>query len=165
MSDKVLKTKQPVELTPEKIAKDKKNEAILDSALPTAFEEQKDSRFFDFDKSLREYKQLQMPLKIKLCNKYFELPRTMPASYFVTLIALSEKNGTKDIMSWKTADLMDIARSVLPKDAYALVMENQVTLDFVIGVLLPKIIHMWQPEVEKEVKNDQEETMKTDGQI
>ena len=163
MSDEVLKTKQPVELTPDKVAKNIKNEALLDSALPTAMEEQKDARFFDFDKSLREYKQLQMPFKIKLCNQYFELPRTMPASYFVTLIALSEKNGTKDIMSWKTADLMDIMRAILPKDAYTLVLEKQVTLNFVRQILLPKIIHMWQPEVEKEVKNEPEETMKKDG--
>ena len=98
----VLNGKQRVNLTPEQEARNKKNEALLDQALPIVLEEQKNSRFIDFDKAYREYKQNQVPFKIKLGNKYFEIPRSVPASYFLWMATKAEKNDKNDMTKWSS---------------------------------------------------------------
>ena len=156
-----LKVK-PKELTPEKAAKNARNEALLDQYLPVVMEEQKNTRFLDLDRAFSEYKRSHAPVKIKLCKEYFELPRSMPASYFVWLVSISEKNGKRDVTKWSPSEIQALAEAVLPKKAVQLIMEQKVPLEFLASNILPMVIKMWQPEVEEEKNGEQE--AKKDGQ-
>lgn len=158
----VLNGKQRVNLTPEQEARNKKNEALLDQALPIVLEEQKNSRFIDFDKAYREYKQNQVPFKIKLGNKYFEIPRSVPASYFLWMATKAEKNDKNDMTKWSSTDIADAMTAFLPKAAVDYIFNEKIPVEFVVSTIIPQIMDLWQPEA-KEIKNDPKEAMTKDG--
>lgn len=165
---KVLK-EEKVALTPEqREALNKKNEALLEAALPIAMEEQREVRFIDFDKAHSEYKKKQVPFKIKLCNTYYEMPRTPPTSYFAVMATISSKHENKNWKEWSSSEIMDILTSALPEEAVKRIIEERVSFEFIFGEVFPKIVSMWNADgketVEETSKNETQEEKKIGGQ-
>jgi len=163
MSDVVLNGKQKVKLTPEQAeARNARNEEILNQALPIVLEEQKNARFVDFDKAYREYQLNQRPFKIKLGNKYFDVPRTVPASYFLWMASKAEKNDKKDMANWVVTDIAEAMTAFLPKAAIDYILAEKIPVDFVVSTIIPKLMALWQPETD-DIKNDPKEATTKDG--
>ena len=107
----------------------------------------------DFDEALKEYTVKNAPHKIKLKGRVFEVPFTMPFSFGMFYMRNCLKKRDNGVFFEIPTDLMsEFLDKMFGKKFLDMLDEEQdVEMNFIVGVLIPEVMSLWGHAVNTEV--------------
>jgi hypothetical protein len=107
----------------------------------------------DFDEALKEYESKNAPHKIKFKGKIFNIPFTMPFTFGMFYMRYCLVKKEDGVYFEIPTDLMsEFIEKMFGQDFLdGLEMEKDVEMNFIIGVLIPKIMELWGSPIKSKV--------------
>ena len=128
----------------------------LTKAAETIDREEKAALTIDFDQALREHEKGSAPLFVKLRGKTFKLPGNVPFGYMIWYFTNVKENGGK--LKIDPVDTPAYLLKIFGGDFLSFVQRQNVSFDFVVNTMVPKIMDKWNPENVAEVDEKNEQT-------
>lgn len=126
---------------------------FLNEQLKDVEKQEEVSLSIDFDEALHEYETKNAPHKIKFKGKVYEIPFTMPFSFGMFYMRHCLVKRDSGVFFEIPTDLMStfIEKMFGQNFLNALDMEQDVEMNFIVGVMIPQIMELWGHSVNTDI--------------